>query len=199
MTKTLSFLALAVALTGCAAPATDDDAENVQQGEDEFARGDVYKLRAPFLREDVDNRPPPADRGDIRCWRANPPKTLKCTNPPMPRTNVGQGQLAIITKQARTEGQSLIFDVQVKHPSFDGSQTVTRTFRGVRFVSEGVTYNLSEWRPIGSLEAGGLTYDVRFTFANDGFIRDVFEERVTRAEVFIGAKKQFMTMSKDTR
>lgn len=73
--KTLSFLALsiAVALTGCAAPA-EDAAENVQQGEDEFARGDVYTLHAPFLREDVDNRPPPADRGDIRCWRGTRPR-----------------------------------------------------------------------------------------------------------------------------
>ena len=57
----------------------------------------------------------------------------------------------------------------------------------------------SEWRPIASLEAGGVTYDIAFTFANDGFIRDVFEERVTRAEVVVSTKKQFMTMSKDTR
>jgi hypothetical protein len=43
------------------------------------------------------------------------------------------------------------------------------------------------------------TYDIAFTFANDGFIRDVFEERVTRAEVVVSSQKQLMTMRKNTR
>ena len=87
------------------------------------------------------------------------------------------------------------------HPSFDGKSTVTRTFRGVKFASEGVTYNLSEWRTLDwePLKADGLEYHITFTFKNDGFIRDVFEERVTRAEVTVANSKQFMTMKKDVR
>lgn len=151
---------LTVLTVGCGAAPDSNEAPSAAD-EAAFTLGAISRLEGTFFSQEEDTRPPVVL--DARCWRSPLPAGVVCANPPLPKTNLGTGSVTVRVRQHTTGSDRALADVRVSHPSFDGTQTVVRTFGSLELqLSDGGYGPGDSWS--GRVTSQGLTYRLSLVF-----------------------------------